>query len=174
MKYYFKCPNCGNDKQFVKPSEESSGLGFSLFLAGGIFSSLMYAEDKRARIQCTSCAHIFRQPPIPKSPLARFAGWIIALAVTLVVTAAFFFSFPELASLLPTIPVISTIEEAISTQPRVAAYLLVLLFTLIVVSFWLVACVINAKFRKQLSTEYCLKPLTSGELAQHNKPKQEL
>ncbi len=170
MKYYFRCPKCGSDEQFVKPSEESSDLGCALFLFGGFIPALLYANHRHGRIQCTSCAHIFRQPPIPSSPLATFAGWTLALTIIPSVIAVFFFSFPDLASLLPSIPVISTIEDAVTTQPRVAAYLLALLFVLIVFPCWVAACASNAKFRKQLSTEYHLKPFTSHELAQHNKP----
>jgi hypothetical protein len=170
VKYYFQCPKCGSDEEFVKPSEQSSDLGCALFLFGGIIPALMYADHTRSRVQCAKCAHIFRQPPIPGSPLAAFAGWMMGLIILPVIIAVFFFSFKELANLLPPLAVIDTIEEAIARQPRVAAYLLALLFVLIVIPCWVAACVSNAKFRKQFATGHRTKPLASVEFAEQNRP----
>src|SRR6266511_3295106 len=97
MKYYFRCPNCGNDEEFVRPSEETSNLGCALFVFGGFIPYLLFAGHNLGRVQCSNCAHIFRQPPLPSSPLATFAGWILALTVIPVIVAVFFFSFTELA-----------------------------------------------------------------------------
>ena len=43
MKYYFRCPKCGNDEQFVKPAEQSGSFSGG-FLGGGIIPSLAFAD----------------------------------------------------------------------------------------------------------------------------------
>lgn len=158
MKYYFRCPKCQSDSEFVKPSEEDSGLGCLLFLFGGFIPALLFAGHKQGRIQCRKCTHIFPQPSRPSSPLAKFAGWILALSLIPAVTSIFFFKIVDFASLLPVLPVISTIEEAVKDQPRVAAYLFGVLFVLIVIPCIVVACVSNARFRKQLAKTYQTHP----------------
>jgi rubredoxin len=168
VKYYFQCPNCGSDKQFIRPSEEASGLGCLLFLFGGFIPALLFADYTHRRVQCQSCGHIFRQPPIPSSPVAKLAGWLLAFIIISGGIAILLFSFPDLAALLLSIPFVATIEEAIIAQPRVAAYLLALLLVLIVVSCWTAACVSNARFRKRLSDKFHLKPFSSRELALRN------
>ena len=174
MKYYFRCPKCGNDEQFVKPSEQTSDLGCALLFFGGFIPALIFADHTSRRIQCSRCAHIFRQPAIPSSPLASFAGWILALTVVLFTIAVFFYCSSDLASLLPSIPVISSIEEAITIEPRVAAYLLSLLFILVVIPCWVAACLSNAKYRNQFSTEYHVKPLSSRDIAKQISPQPEV
>lgn len=143
-------------------------------MGGGLIPALIYSDDQRRRVQCVHCSHIFRQPRIPGSPIASFLGWLLALVIVTFIIAGFFFSFRDLASLLPSIPVISTIEEAVTMQPRVAAYLLAVLFVLIVIPCWIAALVSNIRFRKQFATNYQVKPLASLDLARKNTPQPEL
>ena len=69
---------------------------------------------------------------------------------------------------LPSLPVMSTIEEAIAAKPRLAAYLLTVLFFLIVIPSWISVCVNNMKFRKQFAKEYRIKPISAEEFARQN------
>lgn len=163
MRHYFQCPKCQNDAEFVKPSEEDSGLGCLLFLFGGFIPALLFAGHKHGRVQCQKCAHIFPQPALPSSPLAKFAGWILALSLIPAACSLFFFMIVDFANLLPALPVISTLEEAVRAQPRVAAYLFGVLFVLIVIPCIVVACLSNARFRKELAKSYHLDPVSCGQ-----------
>ncbi len=166
MKFYFKCPKCGNDEQFVRPNEK---LGFALYLGYG----LLFTDYMRARVQCMRCLYIFRPPPVPSSPLAAFAVWILGVTVISGIVAVVLFCAPPLAQALPAFSVIPVLEEAILMQPRVAAYLLGALFVLIPVSCCVAVMFSNAKFRKQLAKEYHLKPLSRRGLPPPEAPKPE-
>lgn len=165
MNYYFRCPNCGSNEEFIKPSEESSNAGCAIFLFGGLIPALLFANDRQGRIQCAKCAHIFRQPRIPVSALAAFAAWIVAL-LSVPILVVVVVGFADHASSLPSVPIIASVEEFITAQPRLTAFALAFGFVLIVIVCWAVAFVSNARFRKQLSTEYRLEPLSPDELAQ--------
>ena len=136
MNYYFKCPNCGSDERFVRPSEQSSSLGCLLFLFGGFIPALLFADYRWRRVQCLKCTHIFRQPPLPGTPLSHFAAWIACLTVIAMVVGVAGFAAPELAPALPSVAVISAIEHAIAAQPRTMAYIIASLVSLILTSAW--------------------------------------
>src|SRR5436190_6664148 len=128
MKYYFQCPKCGNDEEFIKPTEEGSKLGSMLFVVSGLMSAILYLdflEYQRRRVQCVRCAHLFRQPAMPNSPVTKFARWILVVTIGSLIVALLMFAISDLAALLPpSVPVISLIEEAIVGQPRLASYFL--------------------------------------------------
>lgn len=159
MKFYFRCPKCGSDEEFVKPSEEKSDLGTNLLFIGGIMAASMYADHVRRRVQCGKCSYIFRQPPIPSATQAKFAGWILALTLIPVLVAVAFVSFEDLAALLPALPVIDTIEEAVTMQPRVAAYLIAVVVVLVGVTAWVAAVWSNFRLRRKYAAEFQTKPL---------------
>ncbi|MHA3773850.1 hypothetical protein ACXR0O_20135 [Verrucomicrobiota bacterium sgz303538] len=165
MRYYFRCPNCGNDERFVTPHEQASNLGCALLFFGGLLPALVFANYTRNRVQCLNCGYIFRRPPLPSSPLATFAGWIVAVTLIPCVIALLLFASPEIADSLPSFSGIAALEEAIALKPRLAAYLLVVLVTLILAACWAAALVSSAKFRKQLSGQYRLTPDTSRDAA---------
>lgn len=166
VNYYFRCPKCGSDEEFIKPSEESSNLGCAIFFFGGLIPALLFAADQtHGRIQCVNCAHIFRQPRIPVSPIAAFAGWIVALLIVPILIAVIAGS-ADLASFLPSVPIIASMEDAIKAEPRLAAYVLAFVLALIILVCWAAAFVSNSRFRKQLSTRCRLKALSPDELAQ--------
>lgn len=164
MKYYFQCPHCGNDEKFVRPTEESSNLGCGLLMFGGLIGALLYAGHLRQRVQCVKCLYIFRPPPVPSAPVAKFAGWIFALLFLSIVTAVFFCFVDGLAGNLPSVPGIDLIEEVVAKQPRVIAYLLATVSILIVIACWVAAGISNIKYRKRFSQVYRVKPLSSQEL----------
>lgn len=170
MKYYFQCPRCRNDEEFLRPSEETYPLGFRLFLFGGVLPALLFQHHTRHRIQCGQCTHIFQQPPIPRSPVAKFALWIIIATLLLFTAAIFYFHFPEFTTLWPSLPVIQSLEDAIGAHPRVAAYFIALLVGLMIISSWVAALVSNAAFRKHLSTQCRLEPRSPFDLEIQNRP----
>ena len=163
MRYYYKCPQCGSDEDFVKPREESSGLGGPLLLTGGLFSALLFADYARGRVQCGKCLYIFRPPQPPASPIGNFAAWIVALTAIPVLLAVFAMAFSDSPDLLPSNPLIAPLEERVSAQPRIAAYALLTVPVLIVVPCLVVATIGNARFRRQLAKEYRLTPRSSRD-----------
>lgn len=169
MKFYFQCPRCSNDEEFIKPQEQASNLGWALFFFGGFLPALLYADHSSHRVQCKVCGTMFRQPPLPSSPVGKFAHWILGSTIVLSVVAVFFFMLPNLAAFLPSLPVIDTFEQAISAHPRVAAYFLTLLCLLTAASCWIAAYFSNSKFRMQLSKEVRLDPLVDPVLSQQSR-----
>jgi hypothetical protein len=171
VKYYFQCPKCGNEEQFVKPTEERSGLGIALFVFGGIVPAALLGDYMQGRVQCARCLHLFRQPPIPKSPLASFAGWIVALALSPFLFATIFFISPEISTLLPSFSGMATLEDAIKLEPRLIAYLLISLPVLIVIPCMIAAGVSNVRFRRQFATQYEVSPSPSPKFAPKEMPR---
>ena len=127
--------------------------------------SLAVSDYLRHRVQCPKCLLLFRRPPLPSSPVGRFAGWIIGVTVASFIAAMFLLSSKEVASLLPSNPVIAALEEAITAEPRLVAYLLVELLVVIFVSCGIVGVVSNARFRKQFAKQYRVYPVSPRELA---------
>ena len=165
MKYYFSCPLCGNDELFVRPSEDSSGLGCALLLYGGWLPFLIFARRNRNRVQCSQCAHIFQQPALPVSPTASLARFIILQTIVCAVLAFLFFYVPNLAKALPAVPILTGLENAIAAHPRVAAYILGLLFWQITIPCLVVAAVSAYRFHKQLAARFRLMPVSSRQIA---------
>lgn len=132
---------------------------------GGLLSALLYAGHLRHRVQCVKCSYIFRPPPVPSAPVAKFAGWIFALLFISIITAVFFCFVDGLAGILPSVPGIDLIEEVVAKQPRVIAYLLATASVLIVIACWAAASISNIKYRRRFSQVYRVKPLSSQELA---------
>jgi amino acid transporter len=165
VKYYFRCPSCGNDEEFIRPTEENANLGCGLLVFGGLIPFLLFAEHNRQRVQCARCANIFRQPRTPRTPLARFTGAILCTSFLLTVAAMFFGAFAESPDLLPQLPILSWVERVIVSQPRVTAYLVTLLALVIFLSCWIAAAVSNSRLRKEMSDEYRLKVPSTREIA---------
>ena len=170
MKYYFKCPNCGSNERFAKPSEQPSSTGCLLLFFGGIISALLFANYRWRRVQCLKCMHIFRQPSLPGTPLSHFATWIGYLTVMTVVAGVVGFAAPELAAALPRVPVISAIKQALVAQPRAMAYVIVTLVSLILISCLLAGAWSKVTFRRELLTKYQLRPLSAADLAKPSNP----
>ena len=170
MNYYFKCPNCGSDERFVRPSEQSSSSGgaSSFFLRFNRRDCLRIIRWRR--IQCLKCTHIFRQPPLPGTPLSHFAAWIACLTVIAMVVGVAGFAAPELAPALPSVAVISAIEHAIACaavgdglhyrKPGVPDRRYA----------WWPPPGAKPSSGRELSTKYRLKPLSSEDVARQSHP----
>ena len=89
----------------------------------------------------------------------------MGLLIFLVLLALALFAIPDPAEILPPLPVIDTLQSAVTAQPRVTAYFLAALFVLLPVSCWLAAWRSNANLRRQLSAEILLNPSTHRDTA---------
>jgi hypothetical protein len=134
-------------------------------MTGGPLMQLSFADYKRRRIQCGRCEYLFQQPPLPRSPLGKFARWIVVVTLIPIGLAALLYLSPELAELLPPVPALAPVEAAIAADPRIALYLVLVLVIAIPLSCGIAACVGNAKYPQKLATEYLLKPLSSRQFA---------
>ncbi len=169
MKYYFKCPKCGSDEEFIVPESDSDGrgggLGCLLFLVGGFIPLFIYYYlSLGKRIQCTRCYFLFRQPPLPESPVAEFSKWVIVVAVVPVFAAWLLTSMPEVIANLPSLPGVEALEKEAVAQPRLIAYLLVAIILSVIVTCFLAQLISNSRLRNELSKKYILRPFTSRSL----------
>ena len=166
MKYYFRCPKCGNDEQFVKPAEQSGSYNGGFLGSGGIMGSLAFADYAASRVQCPKCFYLFRQPPVPRSSLGRFAGWMLIFAIVPTVAAALFLVALSGAGRWPSL---APIEEAVAANPSIAIYLVAVQFVLITIPSFIVMLVSDARYRKLLATQYRLYALSPREFAKENR-----
>jgi hypothetical protein len=157
MKYYFKCPGCESDDEFTLLREESSGLGFWLFIIGGFLPALMYADATRHRIQCSKCSYIFRQPPLPRTSLSRLSTWIIWIIIVFGVCTFLMIAVPEIDSLLPQSQVLNQIEQFISNNPSVILFglfpMIALILILCLLGSWFSNRAAHREFRKEFETK---------------------
>jgi len=157
MAYYFKCPLCRNDEHFKKPSEESS-LGCALFVFGGLLPALVYADSMARRVQCGKCAHIFRPPPLPVSPLSKMATWFGLIIAVFLLAAVLLTVFSDTTALIPTHPLLEETERLVSEHPRVVALTLVPLPVLLLIVALITSFLSNLRFRRQFRQEYETRP----------------
>jgi len=158
MKYYFNCPKCSNNEAFSMPSESSSGLGCLLFLLGGILPALLYSNATARRVQCMNCGHIFRQPPLPRSPVSVLAMWIFFIIAIFVVLSFFMVIIPDLSSIIPKWSFLVSIEDFIKEYPRIFAFCsMAMTATLLLVSL-LASFYSNFKFRNEFREHYITTP----------------
>jgi hypothetical protein len=115
VKYFFKCPKCGSDEEFIVPEDGGWGsdLGCLFLSFGGLIPAFLYSAAVRRRIQCTRCFYLFRQPPLPESSLARFAKWVIVIAAVPIAVAWVLSKMPDTIAQLPGLPGIGEIEKEV-------------------------------------------------------------
>lgn len=154
MKYFFKCPGCGNETDFVKPTEQGNGSGCIMLFFGGIFPFLLFSSLNGARIQCDQCKLLFAQPSLPSNKSAIYLGLLVGLTITVIFVSVFFFCIPGLARILPEIPAGHILEEAIHNEPRVATYLIIVLSAFTVLPLWVAAALITNKYHRNLKSKF--------------------
>ena len=154
MKYFFKCPGCGNETDFVKPTEHGNGSGCIMLFFGGIFPFLLFSSLNGARIQCDQCKLLFAQPSLPSNKSAIYLGLLVGLIITVIFVSVFFFCIPGLARILPEIPAGHILEEAIHNEPRVATYLIIVLSAFTVLPLWVAAALITNKYHRNLKSKF--------------------
>ena len=159
-KYYFGCPSCGNNKDFHRVRESSSGgTGCLILLLGGILPLLLFAKSKLGRIQCGKCGYIFRQPSPPSSPVAKTAlsfGILIPFSALLI--GYIISTIPYLNEGIPGKKIITWLSDLIANHPSGAGLTLFIYIILSVFFSLLIAVIANYKFRRPLLKEFDYKP----------------
>ncbi len=157
MKYYFNCPQCGQDEQFTSPVEES-GLGCALLFFGGFIPALLYSDARFHRVQCEQCGYMFRQPTLPKTGVAKLAVAILLTQVLAAGIAVTMLCNPDLARMVPQ-PVFLE-DLRLMASPNANAYVVLAMVTsvTIVVICLLASACSSMAYRLRLSKECELKP----------------
>jgi len=158
MEYYFQCPKCGKNERFSVASIESGNLGCLLFFLGGLLPALLYADRTRSLVQCADCGHVFRQPPLPGSPLSKLSGWIFLVLAAFAFLGLLMIEEPEVASAIPRFEWLTGIETAIGKNPYAVAFCLVAATAILLSTAMLAAIAANWKFRSRFKKEYRTKP----------------
>ncbi len=154
MKYYFQCPRCGNDESFTRPKPVSATIA-SL---NGFTGWLMIRNYENHQVQCARCLREFQPPGLPTTSLGKFAAWLFFSTLLLTIAAPAVFSFKELRDSLPVFPGSQFLEDTIALAPRVAAYWLLSLTLLIVISSVVAAVGSHYFLRRKLARTHRLKP----------------
>jgi rubredoxin len=168
MKYYFKCPSCKNNDQFTVPSESSSGLGCLLLFLGGIIPALLYASATTNRIQCGNCGHIFRQPPLPNSPVSKLSKSLILIMILFIFSGFLFVIEPEFGSVIPKYEWLTGLENIIASNPYVVAFFLVAFVLVLSVITVMTSMISNAKFRSNFRKEHKTQPEQFSQIRKRN------
>ncbi len=163
MSYYFGCPRCGSNRSFATVAEDDSSLGCLLFLIGGLLALLIYADSTRGRVQCTHCGHIFRQPPLPRSPLSKFALAVIGLIVASVIVTVVMTSIPALVGWLPDLPFITKLEDFVEENPKALVASLFPALIIVTVLAFVVSFVSNRRYRQDLRKTFETAPKAFSE-----------
>ncbi len=159
-KYYFACPSCGNDKDFHRIRESSSGgTGCLIFLLGGFLPLLLFAGSKLGRIQCAKCGFIFRQPSPPSSPVAKATlSFGILLPFLSILVGYIIFAIPSLNEGIPGQKIIVWLGALIKNHPSGAALILFVYIILAIFFSLLIAIIANYKFRRPLLRKFDYEP----------------
>jgi ribosomal protein S27AE len=157
-KYYFKCPNCGNDEKFFPPQEDTSNLGCLLFIVGGFLSVLFFLAHMERRVQCGKCSYIFRRPSLPSSPLVRLAQWIVFILLFFFVGTVMFSGYSDIIKEIPDYAYLREIQYFIQTNLKLATVSLVFMNLTIFVLCLMVWIIGGVSFRIKIGKEYEIAP----------------
>ncbi len=119
-----------------------------LFLLGQWLAALVFLGNRQGRVQCGDCSFIFQQPPLPRAPVAKFAGWILLLvglgAVAMLLGATEAID----STMLPESGIMLIIEGVVSNHLRLFTYVTSITFVVIVVSCVGASSFSNARHRR--------------------------
>lgn len=158
MKYYFKCPGCGSDEQFIKPAESGAEPGVLTTFFGGAMTSYSLAEARRNRVQCGKCGRLFKLPPIPNSPVARLAHWIIMSLILFFLAGGSLLLVKSGESYLPKVQWISEFSCIIADHPYLVAFWIVSLTVFLLLTSMLAALISNIRFTTRFQKQYKTRP----------------
>jgi hypothetical protein len=157
-RYYFQCPKCHRDDEFLPPSESPSSLTWMLFFFGGLLPALLYADARSHRVQCSNCHHTFRQPPLPRSGVSRLATCFIGVIVVAGIALFFFWANPEWAAEAPNHPWIGTLYDLFMLNPA-GTFLVGMTTCLILLLISIVALTVsNIRSHRELRKNYQTRP----------------
>ncbi len=163
--YYFHCPRCGSDERFAAVNQDNVvSLGCLLALVGGLLPWLLYADSTHNQVQCMNCGKIFRQPPLPQSPLSKYALSIIILIVIAIFALLIMVAVPEFTSWMMDYPTIALLVEFIEKHPEAIVASLLPLLIILVVSATVVSIVANRRYRRRLREQVRLEPQAQFEM----------
>jgi hypothetical protein len=169
MKYYFSCPDCGNDETFITPKESANSLGFILFIFGGFIPYLLYADSTNSRIQCPKCKLIFRQPPLPRTSLSRFSTWLICIIFIFVITFFVLRFLDGSNSIISESTAIDITESFIIENSRVLSLVIPAIFGLILLYCIIGSFVSNWRAHRELKKKFKTKPEESHAIVSSEK-----
>ena len=164
MSYYFDCPKCRSNEDFAIVKTDEGALGCLLFLLGGILPWLLYEDSTRDRVQCANCGHIFRQPPLPRAPIANYAIAIIILIVLTIASLLLMAAVPELTSWIPNYPSVEALEDFVANHPEAVVASVIPLLVLLVMSAIIVSIVANRRYRRELRGYFETEPKPYSEI----------
>ncbi|MCC6488702.1 MAG: hypothetical protein IT364_14485 [Candidatus Hydrogenedentes bacterium] len=164
MSYYFDCPKCRSNKEFAVVQTDEGELGCLLFLLGGILPWLLYEDSTKNRVQCTNCGHIFRQPPLPRAPIANYAIAIIILIVLTIGSLLLMAAVPELTSWIPNHAGVEALEDFVAKHPEAVVASVVPLLVVLVISAIIVSIVANRRYRLELRGYFEMEPKPYSEI----------
>lgn len=148
MAYYFHCPSCKCSRSFSIPNEQGTSAPLVLFLFGQWLAALLILRVSRGRVQCGDCGYIFRQPPLPSSPVAKLAKWIGFVMALGAITMIFAMMVSVDSSGFPDVRPIVYFESIISTHLRLFTFVVVIVSVLIVASCIVASLFSNRRFRR--------------------------
>ncbi len=148
MAYYFSCPSCKKSDRFRVVKEQGSLLPYALFFFGQWLGALVFLGSRQGRVQCGDCHFIFRQPHLPRSDVAKFAGWIF-FVLGLGALAMFLAAIGVIdSSRLPEFEIVLKFESFLSSHLRLFAYVTSSVFVLLIASCVVGATTANNRFRR--------------------------
>lgn len=159
MKYYFKCPYCGSDEDFVRSGDGRSGLRGCLVTAlTWPVTAMLFGYGARGPVQCRECGYVFRQPPLPRTSVSRLAGAVVAVVLGFSTLTLVMLLIPESTSVVPDYSVLRGLEALVSRNPRaivlgVGPMVLLLLVLALTASAWS-----NGKAHRAIRREYEIHP----------------
>ena len=158
MRYYFRCPKCDSDVSFSKLREDSQGLGCSLFLLGGILPLWVYASATRRRVQCLHCGFIFRQPPLPRTPISILSTWISSIVIVFSFLGLVMASFSDVIAALPNPGLVDDLAGFIAENPKPVVYALLPMVVLVLAVCVLASWTSNLAAHRKLREEFLTRP----------------
>lgn len=158
INFYFKCPKCKNNENFVKISQKSSILTFIVLFLGGFFPALFHGFHRVRRVQCTKCRHIFQQPRIPQSPVSRLSAWLLIILILSAAIILVFKFFPQISYEIPNHQYLSMVYDFVRSNSKGISIALLFMIPLIFLLITFAAIINNYKFKKEFKTRYKVIP----------------
>ncbi|MBN2310221.1 MAG: hypothetical protein JXR94_14700 [Candidatus Hydrogenedentes bacterium] len=168
MAYYFKCPNCGRNDDFVLPKDDSqTGLGCLLLITGGFLPAVLYSSAMAHRIQCGHCGYLFRQPALPRTAVSALATWIVAIVIVFSLFSAIAVFNPGIGRAIPDDWGGAGLERVVAEHPRTMVITVVPMLALIVIVALVASAVSNYRVHKRLRKHFAVEPGTPGGEPEH-------
>jgi len=134
------------------------GLGCLLFIFGGLISALLYADAIGHRVQCAKCGYIFRQPPLPRTPVSILATWVVRIVLFFTMMSVLMIAVPALARLVPESPLFIRAKSVVAQNPGAVVLGMLPMLALLVLISLIASFSSNRKAHQKLKKQYETKP----------------